>query len=254
MSCVTSEMANNALLKMRKFYLDLSNLYRDYGIEIFDDVCRRNALMSHAQERFFAEELEKKYPTAISDGRTGMADIVIPEINKEVECKLTTKRSKGGFSLQTDYNTLSKKGSLDFLYVLTDRGFSKFSVLFFKGLTVDDFHPPSPGSKGKAKMNKSSGMKKCEVLVGEISVQNKIEIQKINGRIKDAKDNFSKSQKDLSEKLVATKRASTRARIEKRIKREANRFEEKVSKLHGKKKYWSESTNRFLIELSEAHA
>jgi hypothetical protein len=51
--------------------------------------------------------------------------------------------------------------------VIADPEFAEFAVLFFEGLTVDDFRVPSNGSRGKAQMYKHKGMKKCQVLVGK---------------------------------------------------------------------------------------
>ena len=188
MMCLDSDLSKSAVLKMKNFYEDLSSLYSTYDIDIFEDVCRRNALMSHAQEKFFAEEIGKRYPLAYSDGKTGCADIVIPEINKELECKLTSKRKAGGFSLQADSRSLKRKKSLDFLYVLTSYDFKKFAVLYFKGLTSNDFHDVSPGARGKIKMRKYLAMKKCDILMGSVSIQNKIEIEKLKLKIQKIKE------------------------------------------------------------------
>tara|TARA_R100001163_G_C5053960_1_gene190500 strand:+ start:340 stop:1044 length:705 start_codon:yes stop_codon:yes gene_type:complete len=223
MCYVTSEMSRDAINRMTDFYENLASLYEGYGIKILDDTCRRNSLMSHAQEKFFSEEIKNKYPNAYCDGRTGQADIVIPEIKKELECKLTTRRAKGGYSLQADYGTLKRKGSCDFLYVLTDRDFSSFSVLFFNNLTIDDFSIPSPGSRGKSKMNKAKAMKKCTVLMGSVSTQNEFQINKIKEEIKNEKKDPVKF----------------------------NRRKRKVQKLFERLEHWKNAPDRFLINLEK---
>lgn len=169
MSCyITREMAETALQNMQNFYSELLDLYGRFNIELENDLGRRNMLMSSLQEKMFAEQIRKVYKSAESNGKTGEPDIVIPEINSELECKLTSRNKSGSWQLQTDYNTLSNKGELDYLYVLASRDFSEFAVLFFSGLTCDDFHPPASGSKGKSRMKMSSAMKKCVPVYGNI--------------------------------------------------------------------------------------
>jgi hypothetical protein len=170
MPCYVSEqMTTAALSKMKCFYYQLRDLYSTNGLDVNGDMGRRNMLMSSLQEKFFAEELQTVYPQTVSDGKTGEPDIIIPEINGELECKLTSKNRSGSWALQTDYNTLSKKGSLDYLYVLASDNFEEFAVLFFEKLTCDDFHPPASGSKGKSRMNMANAMKKCTVIHGLVN-------------------------------------------------------------------------------------
>ena len=160
-------MAERAIKNMKTFYSSLESLYSGHGIVVTEDLGRRNMLMSSLQEKTFATELSTKYKSTYSNGKTGEPDIVIPEIGVELECKLTSKGSSG-WGLQTDYSTLKKKGSLDYLYVLASREFDSFAVLHFKGLTIDDFHVPSPGSRQKARMKFKKAFEKCEVLCGDI--------------------------------------------------------------------------------------
>ena len=66
-------------------------------------------------------------------------EVNVVDINKELECKLssgTGKNKTKSFNLQTDWATLTKKGSLDYLYMLTTPDFEGFCVLFFKGLKL----------------------------------------------------------------------------------------------------------------------
>ena len=168
MSCyVSREMAVAALKDMRCFYAELVGVYERYGISVEEDLGRRNMLMSSLQEKMFAKQIKVIYPQTRSDGKTGEPDIIIPELNSELECKLTSKNKSGSWALQTDYNTLASKGSLDYLYVLASRDFSEFAVLFFEGLTCEDFHLPAPGSKGKSRMKVSQSLEKCTVVLGD---------------------------------------------------------------------------------------
>jgi len=160
-------MARFALNDMRAFYCELVSVYEKYGISIEEDLGRRNMLMSSLQEKMFARQIRKIYPSTSSDGKTGEPDIIIPEINSELECKLTSRNKSGSWALQTDYNTLGNKGQLDYLYVLASRDFSEFAVLFFEGLTCDDFHPPSPGSKGKSRIRLRGALEKCTIVFGD---------------------------------------------------------------------------------------
>ena len=160
-------MAHSALQDMQGFYSELSNVYEKYDISIEEDLGRRNMLMSSLQEKMFANQIKKIYPTTRSDGKTGEPDIIIPELNSELECKLTSRNKSGSWALQTDYNTLKNKVKLDYLYVLASRDFTEFAVLFFEGLTCDDFHFPAPGSKGKSRMKLRSALEKCTVIFGD---------------------------------------------------------------------------------------
>ena len=105
--------------------------------------------MSQAQEAFFAKALKSVYPSTTNNGRTGEPDILIPELNKELECKLTSRQKSGSIAFQSDYETLQKKGSLDYLYVVASEDFDEFVVVHYAGLTVEDFRPLSNGARGK---------------------------------------------------------------------------------------------------------
>ena len=200
MSCyVTREMSEAALEGMRGFYNELLELYGKYEIELEDDLGRRNMLMSSLQEKMFAKEISSVYKSAYSNGKTGEPDIVIPEIDSELECKLTSRNKSGSWQLQTDYNTLSNKGSLDYLYVLASRDFSEFAVLFFEGLTCEDFHYPSPGSKGKSRMKLATALKKCTAVYGDI-------FDKSTGYIEDASAVIESTDTTAKQKQKAEQR------------------------------------------------
>ena len=110
MSYITSEMVSRALSRMKSFHDKQALLYESFDMDFSENLGRRNVIMSAAQEKFFANEIARCFPDAINDGKTGQPDIVIPSLEKELECKITTRRPKGGYSFQTDYETLRKKG------------------------------------------------------------------------------------------------------------------------------------------------
>tara|TARA_Y100001973_G_C5201930_1_gene338500 strand:+ start:1675 stop:2451 length:777 start_codon:yes stop_codon:yes gene_type:complete len=242
---IDRNMAISALRKMRIFHDNVSDLYSAFGIHLLENTGRRNMLLSHTQERFFADEISLVFPEAESDGRTGCADIVIPELDRELECKLTSGSGKySSFDLQTDWETLSKKGELDYLYVLASKNFDEFAVLFFSSLTTDDFFPPAPGSRGRARMNKAKGMKKCSVLVGSAEIKNELRIAKLLSEVESTDRKKRERLRVLEERLVNTNRNAKKKR-EKILSikmRENQRFEKKIKKIKETIKYW-ESTS-----------
>ena len=145
-----------------------------------------------------------------SAGRTGAADISIPELEKELECKLTTRHADGAVSFQTDFATLEKKAPLDYLYVIASDTFTEFCVLHFVGLTPDDFRVPSPGSRGKAQMKKSVAMKKCNILMGESVDLREQYLVSIRGAL--ARKNAPAAQKKLKDRLDFWIRSDSRYR------------------------------------------
>lgn len=155
---------------MKSFYGELKGLYDRTGIDINEDVGRRNILMSLPMEHNLANRLKSFNDKVENDGRTGKADIVVTngELETELECKLTSPHRSGSISLQSDYETLLRKGELDYIYIVADRKFEKFVVVHFEKLTVSDFRDVSPGSRGKVQMRYSKAMKKASILVGDI--------------------------------------------------------------------------------------
>ena len=179
MSYITREMAENALKKMASFHRDLDNLFSSHGMNLKENLGRRNILLSQAQEKFFAEELSSVYEGVESDGRTGQPDIVINSLGKELECKLTSKTKSGAYSFQSDYETLQKKGSLDYLYVVADENFEKFTVLHYEGLTTDDFRHLSPGARGKVSVKKHAANKKLNRVFGDLASKSLKQIKRL---------------------------------------------------------------------------
>jgi len=172
MSYVNATMARDAIIKMKEFHEDLIEIHEKYHLDFFQDLGRRNILMSRPQEVFFSQEIKKQFPSTVSDGRTGQPDILVPEINKELECKITTKRKGGSWSFQADYATLERKGTCDFLYVCCDPKFENFGVFYFRDLTTADFKPPASGSRGKSRLLLRNCIDRCECLIGSMENRN----------------------------------------------------------------------------------
>ena len=183
MSYLSKKMAIEAILSMKEFHNSLKSIYEKNGLNFLEDTGRRNILMSNPQEKFFAAVLSEKYPNTVSDGKTGQPDILIPELSKELECKITSPHKSGSWSLQTDYGTLQKKVSLDYLYVLCDREFENFAVFHFENLTCNDFRPPASGSRGKSPIIMSNAIKKCRVLLGGIENRNIAFLESISEKL-----------------------------------------------------------------------
>ncbi|MAI57547.1 MAG: hypothetical protein CML56_00925 [Rhodobacteraceae bacterium] len=179
---VTRKMAFEAISNMQKFHDDLADVFTKNDMDFQTDLGRRNIMMSHAQEKYFTKALQSEYSGVANDGRTGQPDIVISNDNvtAEIECKLTTRHKSGAISFQSDYETLVKKGSLDYLYVVASADFKSFATFYFENLTVDDFRPLSSGARGKVAMFKHKGFKKCTVLTGKYESINDKNIRKLN--------------------------------------------------------------------------
>jgi hypothetical protein len=167
MQYLTRDSSVRAIRNINQLFSDIKGLYHSHGIDITGDVGRQNILISAAQEHFFAKAIHESFGECKNDGRTGMADIVISCLgDRELECKVVCQGKTGSWHLQTDKATLEKKGSCDFLYLMFDRKHERVGVFLFPSLTPDDFKDPSPGSRGKARLNKHLAFKKCIPLVG----------------------------------------------------------------------------------------
>ena len=173
---ITKDIAIRAIQKMIAYNDDLTKTMSKYNIDFSDNICRRNAMLSEAQEKFFVNELIASGIEATADGHVGQADIVLFENGNptnEIECKLTSELATGSFSMQTDAETIENKVCLDYLYLLTNRSFDKFALLYFHQLDRYDFSDVSPGSRGKVKMIKHRAMKKCTPILGNV-IDNRI--------------------------------------------------------------------------------
>ena len=183
MSYLTKQMAVSAIQNIKYFHDELQSIYEKNDMDFLEDIGRRNILMSRPQEKFFAQELATIYPHTIADGRTGAADIIIPALNKELECKITSPHRAGGWSLQTDYGTLKKKKVLDYLYVLCDANFDNFAVFHFENLTINHFKLPASGSRGKSPIILRKAIDRCSVLAGGIQNRNQFFLEKIESKL-----------------------------------------------------------------------
>ena len=252
MEYVTTEMALGALQKMKAFNDDMKEVFSHHHLSFSHNLGRRNGVLSYAQEKFFADELSKKFQDVISDGKTGQPDIIIGEIDKELECKITSGNGKYfQFSLQTDYNALLRKKCLDHLYVLANRDFDKFAVLFFENLTSEDFYFPSPGAKGKSRMRKEKALQKCKVLWGNVSLRNKAEIEKIKRNVEETLIEKSERLQGVSQRIEeCSKKARAKMQnLQKVYKNEKERYDKKLEKLGDRERYWRELSPTFSFNL-----
>ncbi len=215
-SYVTRHCAISAVKKMMVFHEDLKQVFNKHSLNLLTDLGRRNILLSNAQEKYFASELSKLY-TAKNDGRTGEPDILIEDLNKELECKLTSKHKSGAIVFQTDYETLEKKVKLDYLYVVANREFSEFAVIHYTDLTIDDFRNPSSGSRGKSQLLKHAAHDRAHVVVGEMVDLNCENIAKIEDRLSKTKNQSSLKYSKLINSLAYWKNCDTKfsVRLEK---------------------------------------
>jgi hypothetical protein len=171
----------------------------DHGIDLLFNLGRRNILLSQAQEKFFADALREEYKV-IESGKTGEPDIFIESLNKELECKLTSPQKNGSIGFQTDYETILRKGSLDYLYVVADDSFQKFAVFHYTNLTVDDFGPMANGSRGKVQLVKHRANDRLKILLGGMQEINSTRISDINLKLSKVKTEKqrAKLQKSLN--------------------------------------------------------
>jgi len=207
MTCyLTREAALEACLNLKQFYDGLKGFYNSHGLDIESNRGRRNILMSEPMERFFADQIAKNYSNVISDGRTGKADISFDNhegFQVELECKLTSPHeSSGSIAFQTDYDTLLRKGKLDYLYLIADPTFDAFCCIYFEGLTVDDFRMLSPGARGKVQMYKHKGMKKATVLVGHVVDRKQVQLKKLNRSVELLNSDLSDQIKNMKKSMV----------------------------------------------------
>jgi len=255
---LNSKDACTVLRRMQEFHTEQEIIHKKFGMNFLENLGRRNVIMSQAQEYFLAETLKKKYPDTFCDGRPGKPDISIPSISTEIECKLTSACRNGSINFQTDYETLRKKKSLDYVYIVSDTHFEKFSFLYFEGLTVDDFRVPSPGARGKSQMIKHIGMKKCKFLVGDYVVINDTEIKKLVVRQKDLASIFSnKTIQTLKRYEAVTQLRETPARLKRKnqllnmIQKEWVRVMSKNARYEQKLEYWQSSPEKYSFILDK---
>jgi hypothetical protein len=190
---ITPQMAKLAISNMRSFHDDLKRTMADHGIDLLSNLGRRNILLSQAQEKFFAAALRTRYEVTES-GKTGEPDIFIDSLNKELECKLASPQANGSVGFQTDYETILRKGSLDYLYVVADESFEKFAVFHYTNLTVDDFGPMANGSRGKVQLIKHKAKDRLKVLVGDMKEMNSQRIASIDSKLQKVRTEKQRSK------------------------------------------------------------
>jgi len=242
-----------ALKGMQKFHNKLVHLHQQFGMDLLNNLGRRNNLLSQPQEHFFAEAIGRSFTGVVTDGRTGQADIYIGELGKELECKLTTRMKSGAINFQTDYATLKQKKELDYLYIVASEDFQSFSALLFKGLTIGDFSVPPESARGKARMIKWKAMEKCTILLG--SIQNNNEIQLFN-LANDLKETASKKVLRIAEINQRIGNCSEQAqaknkKLNEMLVRETSRFDKKIMKLTQKIEYWTNEPAKYSINLEQ---
>ena len=197
---LTRDSSVSAIQNINKLFCQIKELYSAHGIDITNDVGRQNILISAAQEHFFANAIDQSFGTCSNDGRTGAADIIIECLDdRELECKVVCQGKTGSWHLQADKATLVKKGECDFLYLLFDRTHQNVGLLLFTALTPEDFKDPSPGSRGKARLNKHTAFKKCTPLIGSFEDKRLMYMQKYEERLASAKT--EKEKETAAQKL-----------------------------------------------------
>jgi len=249
---LTKQMIREALTNVQTFERELDNLFASYDYSLRDNLGRRNALCSQAQEKELARVLSETFECVTQDGAPGKPDIYIGEINKELECKLTSgNRSRSvSYSLQTDWATLEKKGSLDYLYVLCDEDFEKFCVLYFKELTTDDFFPPANGSRGKSRMKKSTAMQKAVCLHGDFVTQNENYINSYTEKIKENVDDYLKKVVILQQKYLGDDQTDNTVKTYNKIKNNTqSRLIKNLDLCVDKLNYWKDIDPRYSFTL-----
>jgi hypothetical protein len=234
------------LQDLTTFENSLKVLFEDYDMDLRDNLGRRNALISTLQEKVTAKYLREIFFDVKMDGAPGKPDITITDIDRELECKITSgSRSKGyvSYALQTDYDTICKKRYLDYIYVLCNSTFDKFCVLFFEDLTSDDFFLPASGSRGKSRMKKKNAMQKCIPLWGNYKVKNDELIIRYEERkkahLEDLNERVGKILNKAHEDNTCLKKVAVT------IEREEASYDKKIKDINTKIKNWKEKDPQY---------
>jgi len=248
MTYINKGETQKTLLKMQEFEEGLHKTFSKFNLDLRENTGRRNMLVSQAQEVFFAQMLSDKGFDTICSGKTGEPDIILRCIGKELECKLSSA-SSSSWPLQCDYSTLKKKGSIDFLYVLCNKEFDKFAVLLFEDLSINEFFPPSSGSREKSRMNKSLAMKKCKILHGCIRNRNDSFVQQYSNKLAETKKERESKVNSLSYRVNSTKSSKEKYRLVNFLKREEKRLNKKEELYNSKIDMWKNKDSQFSITL-----
>jgi len=246
MDYITRADALQILKNMYMFESGLKAFFSKFEYDLHENLGRRNILLSNAQEKETQKVLSKKYKSVISDGAPGKPDVVIEDINVELECKLTSgSRSNGTitYNLQTDWETICNKGKLDYNYIVASEDFTKFCYIIFEGLTPDDFHPPSTGARGKARMRKETAYKKATFLVGSMTDNAKLRIESIENEIVSRLSEKEERLSSLNDRLasIVNKETKKYANTLKIIKNETLRYDKAIKKLEDRKSHWQDN-------------
>jgi len=249
---LTREQSLEALGNMMEFNGRLRDVYSEFGMNLESNLGRRNILLSGAQERFFADSLRGSFPKVRSDGHTGEPDIIIPELNKELECKLTTRyQSTGALAFQSDSMSFEgKENGLDFLYVVADEIFESFAVLHFIGLTRDDFHKESPGSRGRVRMKKYKAMPKCKIIIGSAEDLRERRIEQYTRDLKGLTAKWADRMGELRNRLAGCKPGTKRLqKTESLIGRENSRYIQRIEHVEASIVKWRLKDPMYSISL-----
>lgn len=246
MSYIDPQMAQKVLCRMAEFHSDQVQLHQKHGMDFLDNLGRRNAIMSRAQEQFLSEELNQIFTDVRYDGRSGYPDIVIGQLGSEIECKLTSPNGCGTVVLQSDYKFLEKKQQMDFVYIVADRDFEKFCFLHFKGLTTADFKVPYKSAKGKGTMLMKNAMIKCHVIHGAADDRAAVKIWKLKQQIQAVDADYQNKIEDKRHEvnqLATQSKMNYRNRL--RYKAAAAAMDERLPAR------WDKARNRLLDKLQQ---
>ena len=234
------------LQDLTKFENSLRTLFEDYDMDLRENLGRRNALISTLQEKVTAKYLKDIFFDVKIDGAPGKPDITINDIDRELECKITSgSKSKGyvSYALQTDYDTIRKKQYLDYMYILCNDTFDKFCVLFFEDLSPEDFFPPASGSRGKSRMKKKNAMQKVTPLWGNYIVKNEELIKRYKERkiahLEKHNENIGKILNKAYDDNMCLQAVS------KMIEKEEASYDKKIEKIDQKIKNWQEKDPQY---------
>lgn len=245
MDYITRADALQILRNMRRFETGLKSFFSSFDYDLHENLGRRNILLSNAQEKETQKVLSKRYNSVVSDGAPGKPDVVIEDIDVELECKLTSgSRSNGTltYNLQTDWETICNKGQLDYNYIIASQDFTKFCYIIFVGLTPEDFHSPSTGARGKARMRKETAYPKAKFLVGSLTNNADARLETIRNEIIERTNQNKTRITELNERLSnANPDTKKYQKIVVMIDNETVRFNKKVEKLRKREDHWSKN-------------
>ena len=241
---LTRQDALQVITRMQDFESQLKTLFGDYNYDLHENIGRRNMLLSAIQEKETARVLRQKFNEVLDDGTPGKPDVVICDIDKELECKLTSgSRSNGtvSYSFQTDYATIQNKEKLDYIFLVANDDFTEFCALFFEGLTADDYFPPASGSRGKSRMNKHKAMTKVKPLVGNVVNISEERVEQLYAAIVGKHAEKEARLKSLQERLegASDNAIKFKEKTEQIIINETERYDNAIAKIYDSISYWA---------------